>query len=110
MDSTILELARQLGVAADELIGYYMQRVPALWIAPIMAGGIFAVSLLSAIFSCVKGSNGGDDDVYIPLFIVSVAITLISGIIAAATFYDAYVANAAPQAYAVDQILRALGR
>lgn len=115
---TLTQLAAMLGVAATEVMGYYMQRAPLEWVD-------FYLSLLLlipvAIGLCVTihGYRKLPTDSYNAQEIrhtwigagsaIVVSAMLVFLFVGISEFTEAYKATRAPQAYAVDQILRALG-
>lgn len=101
----VIELARMLGVAADELIGYYVARAPLEIMDFYVLIACAAVLGLVAIVLLVPAIKH-DDEIRGVLGTVMALAFLFLMVAAIAEGIEAYKARRAPQAYAVDQILR----
>lgn len=102
----ILELARMLGVAADELIGYYVQRAPLEWVDFYVSAAFAAIGIVLLVIGIRNSSKREWDTPWVVAVGIGAVIFLAGLITSADAFTEAYKAQKAPQAYAVDEILR----
>jgi len=104
----IQQLADTLGVAASKLIEIYAQRAPLEWVDVWVCAPIaFALILIAAwaIRKAAKDTSGDSLELTIPLCMFSVVAACVLIGVTAGEIVDAYKANKAPQAYAIDCIL-----
>ena len=111
MHRTIELLANKLGIATEQLIGFYVTRAYAEW-ADVVILLIVVVMLLTASlrfkqWGKQKVHDTQDEDYYIPAVICSVITGMFTLVMLAETS-SAIKAVLAPQAYAVNAILHAL--
>lgn len=117
-DIPIQELAQALGVASEQLIEWYVKRIPALWLsAGLACAGAFISGAIC--YRCLKLFRIAYEHCLNPNAELVAAGTAILGITAGAGLLlfslsalfrinEAISATVAPEAYAVEAILKAL--
>ena len=109
---TLIEkLAAQLGQSSETLIGWFAMRAYWEWMDVLMLAVAIALLLLSGRYAIEKCTAAKDEDKSFSFAVVAVISWILAAFCAFALMLDAHqaiMATASPNAYAFEEILKAI--